>query len=274
VAFFTLLGVFPAIAAGVSLYGLFADATTIASHLTILAGLLPFGVLQVISDQIALVLQQRNETLGTAFVVGVLIAFVSANSGVSSLFDALNVVYNEREKRSFARFYATTFLFTLAGLGFVVVAVGAVVIFPLMLDSLGLRGSTERLLSILRWPALFGTVCVSLACLYRFGPSRTDAGWRWVTWGSILAALLWIAASMIFSTYVATFDSYNRIYGSLGAGVGFMVWLWLSAVIILLGGKVNAEMEHQTARDTTIGEPKPLGSRGAVVADHVGEAHI
>jgi len=273
VAFFTLLAVFPAIAAGVSLYGLFADATTIASHLTILAGLLPFGVLQVISDQIALVLQQRNETLGTAFVVGVLIAFVSANSGVAALFDALNVVYNEREKRSYAQFYATTFLFTLAGLGFVVVAIGAVVVFPLMLDSLGLRGSTEHLLSILRWPALFATVFVSLACLYRFGPSRRDARWRWVTWGSILAALLWIAASMIFSTYVATFDSYNRIYGSLGAGVGLMVWLWISAVIILLGGKVNAEMEHQTAQDTTIGEPKPLGSRGAVVADHVGEAH-
>jgi membrane protein len=189
------------------------------------------------------------------------------------MFDALNVVYNEREKRSYAQFYATTFLFTLAGVCFVIVAIGAVVVFPLILDALGLGASTERLLSILRWPALFATACISLACIYRFGPSRSDARWRWVTWGSLLAAVLWVAASLIFSTYVATFESYNRLYGSLGAGVGFMVWLWISAVIILVGGKLNAEMEHQTARDTTTGEPKPLGSRGAVVADHVGEAH-
>jgi membrane protein len=272
VAFFTLLAVFPAIAAVVSLYGLFADGITIASHMTILAGLLPFGVLQVISDQVALVLQQRNQTLGTAFVVALVIAFGSANSGIASLFDALNVVYNEKEKRSYTQFYATTFLFTLAGLGFVVVAIGAVVVFPLILESLGLKGSTESLLSILRWPALFATVCTSLACLYRFGPSRSDARWRWVTWGSVVASVLWLVASMIFSAYVATFDSYNRIYGSLGAGVGFMVWLWISAVILLLGGKMNAEMEHQTARDTTTGAPRPLGARGAVVADHVGQA--
>jgi membrane protein len=273
VAFFTLLAVFPGIAAVVSLYGLFADATTISNHLTVLAGLLPFGVLQVISDQIALVLQQRSETLGTAFIIAVLIAFVSANSGIASMFDALNVVYNEREKRSYAQFYKTTFLFTLAGIYFIIVSIGAVVVFPLILDSFGLRASTERLLSILRWPVMLVTVCLALACIYRFGPSRSDARWRWVSWGSVLAALLWIAASLVFSTYVATFDSYNKIYGSLGAGVGFMVWLWISAVIILLGGKINAEMEHQTARDTTTGEPKPLGSRGAVVADHVGESY-
>ena len=113
---------------------------------------------------------------------------------------------------------------------------------------------------------------VSLACIYRYGPSRRDARWRWVTWGSILGAVLWMAASMLFSLYVATFDSYNKTYGSLGAGVGFMVWLWISAVIVLLGGELNAEMEHQTARDTTEGGSKPLGSRGAMMADHVGEA--
>ena len=118
------------------------------------------------------------------------------------------------------------------------------------------------------------TLVVSLACIYRYGPSRRDARWRWVTWGSILGAVLWMAASMLFSLYVATFDSYNKTYGSLGAGVGFMVWLWISAVIVLLGGELNAEMEHQTARDTTEGGSKPLGSRGAMMADHVGEAQV
>lgn len=141
-----------------------------------------------------------------------------------------------------------------------------------MLKFIGSAPRTEWLLAIVRWPILLITIVVSLAFIYRYGPSRRDARWRWVIWGSILGALLWMAASMIFSWYVATFDSYNRIYGSLGAGVGFMIWLWLSAVIVLLGAQINAEMEHQTARDTTEGRSKPLGSRGAMMADTVGEA--
>ena len=272
VAFFALLAVFPGIAAIVSLYGLFADASSIGKHLSLLSGFLPGGVLQLIADQITLISRQGNETLGTAFVVGLLVALGSANSGMAALFDALNVVYDEREKRSLVRFYATTFLFTLAGIVFVILAITGVVVLPLMLKFVGLATTTERLLAILRWPILLVTIVVSLAFIYRYGPSRRDARWRWVTWGSIVGALLWIAASMLFSWYVATFDSYNKTYGSLGAGVGFMVWLWISAVIVLLGGELNAEMEHQTARDTTEGRPKPLGSRGAMMADHVGEA--
>jgi membrane protein len=231
-------------------------------------------VLQLIAEQITLISGQGNERLGTAFGVGLIIALGSANSGMAALFDALNVVYDEKEKRSLLRFYATTFLFTLAGIVFVIVAITGVVVLPLMLKFVGLATTTEWLLAILRWPILFVTLVVSLACIYRYGPSRRDARWRWVTWGSILGAMLWIAASLLFSWYVATFDSYNATYGSLGAGVGFMVWLWLSAVIVLLGGELNAETEHQTARDTTEGGSKPLGSRGAMMADHVGEAQV
>jgi membrane protein len=193
---------------------------------------------------------------------------------MAALFDALNVVYDEREKRSLVRFYTTTFLFTLAGIVFVIVAITGVVILPVMLKFVGLAAATERLLAILRWPVLLATIVMSLACIYRYGPSRRDARWRWVTWGSIVGALLWMGTSMLFSWYVATFDNYNKIYGSLGAGAGFMVWLWVSAVIVLLGGELNAEMEHQTARDTTEGGPRPLGSRGAMMADHVGKAQI
>ena len=272
VAFFALLAVFPAIAAIVSLYGLFADSSTIGKHLSLLSGLLPGGVLQLVTDQVTLISRQANETLSVAFLTGLMIALGSANSGMAALFDALNVVYNEREKRSLVRFYATTLLFTFAGIAFVIVAITGVVLVPLILKFVGLASTTERLLAMLRWPVLLTIIMVGLAFIYRFGPSRRDARWRWVTWGSILGALLWVAASMLFSWYVATFDSYNRIYGSLGAGVGFMVWLWISAVIVLLGGQLNAEMEHQTARDTTEGVTKPLGSRGAMMADHVGEA--
>jgi len=273
VAFFALLAVFPGIAAIVSLYGLFADASTIGKHLSLLAGFLPGGVLQLIAEQITLIASQGNERLGTAFAVGLLIAFGSANSGMAALFDALNVVYDEREKRSLVRFYATTFLFTLAGIVFIILAITGVVVLPLMLKFVGLATTTEAVLAILRWPILLVTLVVSLACIYRYGPSRRDARWRWVTWGSLLGAVLWMAASMLFSWYVVTFDSYNQLYGSLGAGIGFMVWLWISAVIVLLGGELNAEMEHQTARDTTEGLSRPLGSRGAMMADRVGKSH-
>jgi membrane protein len=272
VAFFALLAVFPAIAAIVSLYGLFADVSTIDNHLTLLAGILPGGVLVLFADQITLIAKQADETLGMAFAVGLLIALASANSGIAALFDALNVVYDEKEKRSPVRFYATTFLFTLAGIAFVVIAITGVVVLPLVLKFVGSARTTEWVIAILRWPVLLVTVVGSLAFVYRYGPSRRDARWRWVTWGSLAGALLWIGTSMLFSWYVATFDSYNKIYGSLGASVGFMVWLWISTVVVLLGGELNAEMEHQTARDTTQGAPKPLGSRGAMMADRVGEA--
>lgn len=272
VAFFTLLAVFPAIATIVSLYGLFADAKVIGTHLSILAGILPPGVIELIGTQVATVAGQDNTTLGSAFLIGFLIALWSANSGVAALFDALNVVYDEKEKRSIVRFYARTFLFTLGGIGFAVIAITGVVVLPVVLTFLGTATTAEQLLAVLRWPFLLVTVVLGLAALYRYGPSRKDARWRWVTWGSLAAAVLWICASMLFSWYVASFESYNKTYGSLGAGVGFMVWIWLSVVIILIGGELNAEMEHQTAHDTTEGAPKPLGRRGAMMADHVGAA--
>jgi membrane protein len=272
VAFFALLAFFPGIATIVSLYGLFLDTSNIGNHLAILAGILPGGVLELISGQILLIGTQSGKALGTAFLIGLGIALWSANSGVVALFDALNVVYDEKEKRSLLRLYGTTFLFTLGAVVFVILALAGVVAVPVMLQVLGLPPVTERVVSVARWPILLACVIATLAVIYRFGPSRNEARWRWVTWGSVVGALLWVAASMLFSWYVANFDSYNRTYGSLGAAVGFMVWLWLSMVVVLIGGEINAEMEHQTARDTTEGRPKPLGTRGAMMADHVGEA--
>jgi membrane protein len=273
VAFFALLAVFPAVATIVSLYGLFADTSTIRDHLSLLAGILPAGVLELIGEQISLIIAQDSDTLSLAFVVGFVVALWSANSGVSALFDALNVVYGEKEKRSLLRFYATTFLLTLGMVGVVILAISAVVVAPVVFTFMGFVTPAGRLLSMLRWPALFVVVFAWLAVIYRYGPSRHDAKWRWVTWGSAMAAVLWLVASMLFSWYVANFDSYNKTYGSLGAGVGFMMWIWLSVVIVLLGAALNAEMEHQTAQDSTEGPPRPLGSRGATMADHVGASH-
>lgn len=271
VAFFSLLAIFPGIATVVSLYGLYADTSTMAIHLSIMEGILPDSVLQLLADQIALSLKQSSSTLGTAFAIGFVVALWSANSGVVALFDALNVVYGEEEERSLLRLYATTFLFTVGATGFSLVAISAIVGLPVFLGAFGLSNRTETVISVLRWPALLALVGGTLACLYRYGPSRRDARWRWVTTGGAVASLLWVSVSMLFSWYVTSFDSYNRIYGSLGAAVGFMTWTWISVVVVLLGAEINSEMEHQTARDTTVGPEKPLGARGAFVADHIGE---
>jgi membrane protein len=272
VAFFALMAIFPAFATIVSLYGLFANAQTIIDHLSLLSGIFPESVLELFRQQVLLVAGKSNDTLGMAFLVGFLIALWSANSGMAALLDALNVVYGEREKRTLTRFYTTSLLFTLGSVLFVLAALCGVVVLPIALSLLRMDTIAEQFVSIARWPALLVVVGAALAAIYRFGPSRREARWGWVTWGSVMASLMWIGASMIFSWYVATFDSYNRIYGSLGAAVGFMTWIWISILVVLLGAEVNAEMEHQTACDTTEGAPKPLGRRGSIMADHVGAA--
>ena len=164
--------------------------------------------------------------------------------------------------------------FTVAGLVMVLFAISGIVLVPLALKLLGIGVSTSTaLLSLLRWPLLYMALLFALACLYRYGPSRTRPQWKWVTWGSALAGAVWLIGSLILSWYVANFGSYNATYGSLGAVIGFLIWMWLSTIIVLGGAEINAEMEHQTARDTTEDDgEKPLGSRGARMADEVGEA--
>ena len=273
VAFFALMAIFPGLATIVSLYGLFLDPNAISQHLNLLAGVLPNGVLDLIADQLIRVARQSTGTLSAASVVSLGIAFGSANSGVSALFDSLNVIYKENEKRTLIRFYATTLLFTLSGILFALAITAMLVVLPVVLKLIGLGALTDTALRVARWPALLLLVSFGLSLIYRYGPSRRDAKWRWVTWGSVAAALSWVCASVLFSWYVASFDSYNRIYGSLGAVIGFMTWIWLSAVIVLLGAELNAEMERQTARDSTEGKPKPLGSRDAFAADTVGPSN-
>lgn len=270
VAFFALLAVFPGLVTIVSIYGLFSDPNVISQHVGLLNNILPAGALELLSDQLVRIAGRGTGSLSTTSLISLLIALWSANSGVSALFDALNVIYKEREKRTLLRFYATTFFVTISSVAFFLLTIMAVVLLPMILNHLGFIALTDRILQIVRWPALLCIVGLGLSLIYRYGPSRRRAKWRWVSWGGSLAALLWVCASGIFSWYVASFDGYNRIYGSLGAGIGFMTWMWLSIVIVLIGAEINSEMERQTARDSTEGQPKPLGRRKALVADSVG----
>ena len=189
---------------------------------------------------------------------------------MKSLFDALNLVYNEPEKRSFVWLNVLSLSFTVLTIVFALVAIGAMVVVPVVLNFLGLGGATELIFKIARWPALLIVVTLALAFLYRYGPSREKPQWRWITWGSAVAAVSWLVVSLLFSWYAENFGNYNKTYGSLGAIIAFMFWIWLSIIVVLIGAELNAETEHQTARDTTTGRPKPLGSRGAKMADTVG----
>ena len=189
---------------------------------------------------------------------------------MKSLFDALNLVYNEPEKRGFIWLNLISLIFTMLTITFALLAMGAMVIVPIALNFVGLGGVTEMVIKIARWPALLIVITLALAILYRYGPSREKPQWRWITWGSAVAAVSWLLISILFSWYAENFGNYNKTYGSLGAIIAFMFWIWLSIIVVLLGAELNAETEHQTARDTTTGRPKPLGSRGAKMADTVG----
>ncbi len=272
VVFYWLLALFPAITAFVSLYGLFAKASTISSHLSLIADVMPAGGLEIVQDQINRIVQKGDAKLGFGFIFGLGLALWSANAGIKAIMDAINVVYDEKEKRSFIRLNFVSLAFTLGALAALLIAIGAVVVLPLVLARFGLGDMTEMLMRILRWPALFVVVLTGLAVLYRYGPSRTEPRWEWLMPGTLLATVAWLAGSALFSWYLSNFANYDATYGSLGAAIGLMMWMWLSVIVILFGAELNSEIEHQTARDTTVGPEKPLGARGAAMADTVGQA--
>jgi membrane protein len=245
VAFFGLMAIFPAIATIASLYGMVADPHTITSHLDLLKDVFPPSVISLIRYQIMRVVGRSNGVQSLTFFASVVIALWSANSGMSALFDALNVVYGETETRGLPRFYATTLATTLASVVFVVAALAGVVVLPIIWNFVGFHSSLDKLLGWARWPILFVVVTLALDIIYRVGPSRLGSKWHWMTWGSLLATLAWLGASILFSWYVAAFDSYDRVYGSLGAVIGFMTWIWVSVLIVLVGAALNVELARR-----------------------------
>lgn len=249
VAFYSLLAIFPAIAAIVSLYGLFANPSSIATELQRLTGVLPEGAIEVIKDQLTRLSLQQQGTLGLTFIISIIVSLWSANAGVKALIDALNVVRGQPEKRSFIVLNAISLTFTTAAILFIIVALAAVVVLPVALDVWGLDQTTPLLVSVLRWPALFVPTALGLAVVYRYGPCCSRPRWNWLSFGSLVAALLWLAASYLFSWYTAQFGDYNKTYGSLGAVVAFMTWIWISVIVILLGAELD--MAIATTADQT-----------------------
>lgn len=270
VTFYALLALFPALTALVSIYGLIADPATISEHVAKVESFLPAGSGAFLQDQIVRIVQGGEGKLGFAFALSLGLAIWSANAGVKAIFDALNVAYGENEKRGFVKLNLVSLAFTVGILSFVLLAIVGVAAIPVLLDYLYLGNAAEWLVSTGRWPVLILVLMAGLSALYRFGPSRDEAQWKWVSPGAIFASLAWLVGSLLFSWYVANFQDYNKTYGTIGAVIGLLSWMWLSATIVLVGAELNSEAERQTDRDTTKGPDKPIGLRGADAADRKG----
>lgn len=249
VTFFILLAMFPAIAALVSVYGIFSDPTTIRTHLDDVSSFLPDGAIEVIGDQLSRVASGGKTTLGATFLFTLALSLWSANAGMKALFDALNIVYDAEERRGLIKLNVVSLAFTAGALLVLLLAIAAIVVLPIAFEYAGLQTIGSTVVMLARWPVLYAIIVPALALIYRFGPDREQAPWQWITWGSALAALLWIVVSILFSWYAANFGSYNKTYGSLGAVIGFMTWIWISCMIILAGAEFDAVRERLD-RDT------------------------
>ncbi|HET7715874.1 MAG TPA: YihY/virulence factor BrkB family protein [Bauldia sp.] len=272
VVFYVLLAIFPGMVVFISLYAIFLDPKTIGQLLATAEGIVPDEAFGLLQTEIMRIASKSTGALGITSLAALAVAVWSANSGTKSIFDALNIVYEESEKRSFVRLNLISLAFTLGAIVFLVVAAALVIGVPLVLGEWGLLDTGTIVLSLLRWPILFALLAGALSLLYRYGPSRNEAKWRWITPGSAFASLIWLIASLLFSFYLSNFADYTATYGSLGAVIGFAMWLWITFIAVLLGAELDAEIEHQTARDSTVGAAKPLGTRGATMADEVGVA--
>jgi membrane protein len=268
-AFYATLALFPTISMIISIYGLAFDPTTIQPQLDALRGLLPPSAFTLISDRVHVLVSKPPGTLTFSLLVSIGIALWSSATGTKSILGALNLAYEEREKRGFFRFQLTALGMTLCGMIASATGIALLVLLPAVEAFLGISEGAQLLARLASFGMLVVFVLLALSMLYRFGPSRRAAGWHWVTPGATLATVLWLAASALFSYYVGHVATYDATYGPLGAVIGVMMWFYVTAFVVLVGAELNAELELQTVRDST-GEPeKTIGRRGAYVADHV-----
>lgn len=271
VTFYLLLAVFPAMTALVSLYGFVSDPSTITERLDFLRQLMPSDGLEIFFKQLQTLAGEERSSLSYGLIIGLAIALWSTNNGIKAMFEAMNIAYGEAEKRSFVRLNLVSLVFTFMALIAAIVLMIGLGVIPAMIAFLPLGGFAETLLSLLRWPVLLVLATIGISLLYRYGPSREPAKKRWISFGATLAALFWLAGSLGVSFYLSHIANFNVTYGTLGALIGFLFWVWISSIIIILGAEINAELEHQTRRDSTTGPELPMGERGAHMADTLGK---
>jgi len=272
VTYAMLLALFPGLAALVALYGLVLDPGQIEAQIATLSGVLPEASRQLLAEQLHKLISASNGALGLSAAFGLLLALWSASRGMSGLITALNIAYEEKERRGFFKLNVLALALTVALMFGGLVGIALVALLPAAVQFVGLSSTTKWLLLALEWPLLIVIVMLGLAILYRYGPDRDKPQWRWVSQGAAAATSLWIVASIGFTVYVANFSSYDKTYGSLGGVIILLTWLYFSSLIVLLGAVINAQSEKQTRIDSTEGQPKAMGERGARAADTLGPA--
>jgi len=270
-AFYTFLALFPALIAAVTVYGLVADPAQVERQIGTVAAGLPAEARVILTDQLSTIAQGSSRSLSFGLAASLLGAIWAASGGMANMMKAINLAYDEKETRGFLKLRAVALALTLGGVLFFAAAVGLVAVLPVLLDAMGLNGVARYVVGAARWVGLFALVLVALAVVYRYAPDRDNPKFRWTSVGAAVATVLWLVGSVGFSLYVSNFGSYGKTYGALAGVVVLLLWLFLTAYIILLGAEVNSEMEHQTARDTTEGPEKPMGERRAVMADTLPE---
>lgn len=275
VAFYILLAIFPGLSAMIALGGIFLlEPDQIVSQLADVTQLLPDSARQLVLDQAQSLASASNDNLGLAALIGLAIALFSATRGVGGLIVGLNIVYDEREQRGLVVLTALKLALTVAIIVGLLVALAVTGVLPATLNLVQGEPWVEVAITAASWLFLVIFILTGLAVLFRFGPSRSSARWKWISVGSVAASVVWLIASAGFALFVANFGTYNESFGSLAGVVVLLLWLWISAFIVLLGAALNAEIEAQTRIDSTVGSPKPMGERGATKADQVGEAYI
>ncbi len=268
VAFFAFLAIFPALSALISIYGLIVAPDQVAAQVGQLATIMPAQAQEMLNEILLNITTTSEEKLGLSLALSIVLSIWSANKGTAALFEGLNIVYNEEEKRNFVKLKLTTLSFTFAGFVGTIISLVLIVGISAAIEKMGLANWLETVISLARWPVLALIFITALALAYRYAPSRNDPKFRWVSVGAVISTFLWLVLSAGFAYYVGNFGSYDEVYGSLAAVVITLLWLFLTATIILLGAEVNGEMEAQTNKDTTVGPDEPIGRRGAYYADH------
>jgi membrane protein len=271
VTYAILLALFPGLAALVSLYGLVLDASQIEKQVGMLSEILPAETQQLLVEQLHKLVEASSGALGIGAAVGVVLALWSASRGMSGLITALNIAYEEKERRGFFKLNMLALGLTLAQLVGGIVIISLVAVLPAALQFLDVGAATKWLLLVVQWPLLIVMVMLGLGILYRYAPDREKPQWRWVSPGAVAATILWVIASIGFTLYVANFNSYDKTYGSLGGVIVLLTWLYLSALMVLLGAVINAQSEKQTRKDSTVGPAHAMGQRNARAADTLGD---
>ncbi len=269
IAFYFFLALFPALGAALSIYGLIMDPTQVAQQMSQLANALPEQAHQMISGILERQSERSGSALGWSLILSILISVWSANKGTKAVFEGVNIAYGETDDRGFFRKNTVTILFTIGGILVGFVAIVMVAVFPALIDKIGLPSTLEKIVQLLRWPILALIVMFALASVYKVAPYRKSPELKWISWGTIVATVFWLAGSLIFSLFVSNFGNFDETYGSFAAVIILMLWFFLTGFIVLLGAEINSEMEHQTSRDTTTGKDQPMGQRGGYHADHV-----